>query len=232
MAPPRGNHTEARGTRPVDQIADEGWLIAVGEAVDDARLRRTAREQRAAQRVGFDGDVDDMLGVAEGSQAMLDRGQRMTGAFDHDIDLRMADERFPVVGHVRGFRLQRCIDGRGAEALAGPADAGEVRAGIRRRDVGDGRDVHTWRLWNLREVHRAELARADQADDERLAVGGPLAKLRVQAHGWIRYTCQAVTGFASADAGAPSRLRQSSGRHSIGVKSRCAMYSGRWNRRM
>src|SRR3982751_6686496 len=40
--------------------------------------------------------------------------------------------------------------------------------------VGDARQVHTGRVRDLREVHRAELAGADQADADGTAFGGAL----------------------------------------------------------
>jgi hypothetical protein len=42
------------------------------------------------------------------------------------------------------------------------------------REVGDRRQVHAGRARNLRQVHGAELAGADQADADRLAFGGAL----------------------------------------------------------
>jgi len=52
-----GNDLEARRAAPVDQLADQGRLVAVRERVDDSRLPRTQRQQRPGQCVGFDGMI-------------------------------------------------------------------------------------------------------------------------------------------------------------------------------
>ena len=104
VAAARGDDREAGGARPVDQVADQRRLVAEGEAVDDAGLGRLARQQRAAERVGLDRDVDDVLAVREAPRGVLDRGDRMAGALDDDVDRRMRDQRLPVVADVRACR--------------------------------------------------------------------------------------------------------------------------------
>ncbi len=81
---------EAAGARPVDQVADQRRLVAEGERIQHAGRRRTLRQQRTAEGIGLDRDVDHVLAVVEGAQAVLDRRDRMAGAFDDDVDLRMA----------------------------------------------------------------------------------------------------------------------------------------------
>src|SRR3546814_2295153 len=49
-----GDDRKAAGARPVDHLGDKRRLVAVGEAVDDARLGRLGREQRTCERVGLD----------------------------------------------------------------------------------------------------------------------------------------------------------------------------------
>ena len=182
VSAPRRDDAEAGGPRPVDEIADERRLIAEGEAVNDARLRGATREQWSAERVGFDRDVDHVLAVVKRGEAMLHGGERVSCTFDDDIDPRMRDERFPVVGDVRGSMRQCRIERCSAVALGDPPDAREVGPGIRRREVRDSDDVHAWRLRHLREIHRPELARPDHADDERPALSGAFTKLRIQTH--------------------------------------------------
>jgi hypothetical protein len=89
---------EARGARPVDQVADQRRLIAIGQAVDHARLGGALGEQRAAEGVGLDRHHDHALAVAEGLERVLDGGDRIAGRFDDDVDLGMADEGAPIVG--------------------------------------------------------------------------------------------------------------------------------------
>ena len=55
---------ESGGARPVHQVADQRRLVAVGQAVDHARLRCPLRQQRPAERVGLDRHVDHVLAVA------------------------------------------------------------------------------------------------------------------------------------------------------------------------
>ncbi len=72
-------HLEARGAGPVDQLADQRRLVAIGEAVDHAGRGRAAGEQRAAEGVGLDRHHHHALAVAEGFQRMLDGGDRIAG---------------------------------------------------------------------------------------------------------------------------------------------------------
>ena len=90
-----GDDAEARGARPIDEVADQRRLVAESEAVNDAGLGGLARQQRAAERVGFDGDVDDVLALTKRVQAMFHRGDRVAGAFDDDVDRGMR-ERAPA----------------------------------------------------------------------------------------------------------------------------------------
>src|SRR5262249_29610280 len=130
------NDTETCGARPVDEIADERGLVAEGETVDDARLRRLAGQERATERVCFDGDVDDVFAVAECFQAMLDCSDRITGAFDDNVDLRVCDQRLPVLAEMRRTARQSLVDRARCEALRLPADSLEVRTRLRRREIG------------------------------------------------------------------------------------------------
>ena len=77
---PGGDHRKTRRARPVDQLADQRRLIAVGQAVDHAGRLRLLREQRAAQSVGLHRHVDHVLAMGERSQAMLHRSGRIAGA--------------------------------------------------------------------------------------------------------------------------------------------------------
>ena len=84
MAASRGDDREAAGASPVDQVADQRRLVAVGEAVDDPGLARLAGQQWPAERVRLDGDVDDVLAIGERAEAVLDRRRRVAGALDDD----------------------------------------------------------------------------------------------------------------------------------------------------
>ena len=95
--------------RPIDELAYQRRLVAVGQAIDHAVARGLAGEQRAAKRVGFHGDVDHVLAVRESFQAMLHRGDRIARTFDDDVDAWMADKRLPVVANVRASLSERIV---------------------------------------------------------------------------------------------------------------------------
>jgi len=59
-------------------------------------------EQRPAKRVGLDRDHHDILAVPERRQRMLDRGRRIAGRLDDDVDPRVRNQRLPVFRNV-GF---------------------------------------------------------------------------------------------------------------------------------
>ncbi len=198
-----GDNGEARRARPVDEVADERGLVAVGQAVDNARLRRPAGEQRPAQRIGFDGDVDHVLALAERGHAVRDGGDRIAGAFDDDVDARVAQQRLPVVADMRRSVRKRSIDRACAAALGFPAHAGEIGLRRRRGQIGDGGNVHARRFGYLGEIHRAKLAGADQANGKGSALRGALAELGVKAH--VGRGLQAASSDRSAAAGVPSR---------------------------
>ena len=178
-----GHHREAAGAGPVDQVADHRRLVAVGQAVHHAGLGRTPRQQRAAERVGLHRDVDDMLALPDRGQDVVHRRHRGAGALDHDVDLRQRHQRLPVVGDPGAAFAQRGLCRRGGAALGRPAHARQVALRGGGVQVRDGHQVHARRARHLRQVHRAELAGADQAHPDRASLGGALLKLVVQAHG-------------------------------------------------
>jgi hypothetical protein len=69
-----------------------------------------------------------VLAVGEGLEAVVDRGDRVAGALDDDVDGRVRDERAPVLADVRAAILQRRLDRRRLRALGRPTHAHEVGA--------------------------------------------------------------------------------------------------------
>jgi hypothetical protein len=65
MAAAGRDDREAASARPIDQVANQRRLIAIGQAVDHTRIRRLLGEQRPAKRIRFHGHVDDVLARAE-----------------------------------------------------------------------------------------------------------------------------------------------------------------------
>src|SRR5438309_9773781 len=95
MASTGGDHTEASGARPIDEVANQCRLVSEGKAVNNACLRSFSGQQRTTERVGFDGHVDHILALAKCFQAMLDRRDWIAGAFHDDVDRGMSNERLP-----------------------------------------------------------------------------------------------------------------------------------------
>ena len=80
----------------------------------------------------------------------------------------------------------------------------------------------------LGQEHGAELARADQRHaDLDCPVAARAASNPAEIH---RHSPRTTPDRAYSAAASP--VRQSSGRQSIGAKSRWAIHSGRWNRRI
>ena len=74
-----------------------------------------------------------MLAVAKCGEAMLNGSDRIASALNDDLDLRMAYQRFPVVGKVRRSLRQRRIQRSRAVSLGFPAGALEIGPGTGRR---------------------------------------------------------------------------------------------------
>jgi hypothetical protein len=100
MTAPRCYNREAAGSGPIHKIADQGGLVTKGERVKNPRFGRSTRQERAAESVCFDGDIDDMFAVLEGQQAVVDRMDRRPCAFDNDVNGWVLNERAPVLANV------------------------------------------------------------------------------------------------------------------------------------
>ena len=81
----RGCDLEAAAPGPVDVFADQGRLVAPGEAVDHPCSCSFLSQQRPDQRIGLDVDHDDMMACSDGSPAMCDTGPGYAGGFDDDV---------------------------------------------------------------------------------------------------------------------------------------------------
>jgi hypothetical protein len=127
------------------------------------------RQQGTAEGIRLDRDHHQVLAVCESLERMLHRGHRIAGRLDDDVDLRVGDDLAPVLD-----------DGRRLHQLRRPAHALQVRLRVRRREVRDGHEPDAGRPRHLRQVHRRELARADQADAQRPVLA--LLELGVEVH--------------------------------------------------
>ncbi len=135
-----GDHLEAAGARPVDVLADQRRLVAPGEAVDDARGLRLARQQRTGERIRLDVDHDDVLAVRDRRERMADAGVGIAGRLDRSPRSRGARSpprhRPSTMGRGRSSARRQRL---GGELLRGPAGGAELRSRARDIEVGDGR---------------------------------------------------------------------------------------------
>ena len=95
-----GDHLEAAGARPIDHLADERRLVAVGQRIDQARRRRFARHERPGERIGFHVDHDHVPARLAGQARMAQAGAWIAGGFDHHVEPVGPDQRLGIVGNV------------------------------------------------------------------------------------------------------------------------------------
>ena len=138
-----GDHLEAAGARPVDVLADQRRLVAPGEAVDDARGLRLARQQRTGERIGLHIDHDDVLAVRDRRERMADAGGRNAGRLDDHLDLGARDQRLGIVRDMGAAGLERVAERRRGRTHPACQPA-VLELSLRARDVevGDADDVH------------------------------------------------------------------------------------------
>src|SRR3954452_11286710 len=123
--------------------------------------------------------------MLEGGERVIDRGDRIAGRLDDDVDLGMRHELAPVVAEVRRMVLERRLERRRRKHRRLPAHALEIGLGVGGCKVGDADEVDARRPRHLREVHGGELARAYQANAQRIFLS--LLEFGVKVHiGWKR----------------------------------------------
>ena len=175
MTPARRRHVEAAGPRPVDQIADQRRLVAIGQRIDDAGLARLLRQHRPGERIRLDIDHNDRLAVAARQQDMLHARRRIAGGVDHQIDRLLGEQRLDIVGNPCGAGAERRAEIGRPVALGRPADARQILPRPGRVQVCDGGDVDARRPDRLGQEHRGELAAADNPDPD-----GPVLRIALQ----------------------------------------------------
>ena len=123
------HHRKAAGAGPVHQVTDERGLVAKGQGIDTACFGCAPGENGATECVGLYRDIDHVLALFEGCQDVVDCGDGVSGALNHDIDLGVPDELLPVIGEVGLSAHNGLINGAGLCLLVGPADPGEIFSG-------------------------------------------------------------------------------------------------------
>ena len=159
-----GDDLKPDGAGPVDLLADQRRLVAVGHGIDDLHLGRLAGQQRAGQDVGFDIDHDHVAAAPEGGERMLDADLGDARGLDDDFQAAVFDQGQGVVGDESHALVERLGGGMAGDPLLRPA---RVQQGLFRRrgvQVGDADDVEARMMQGLAEKHGAELAGADHAD--------------------------------------------------------------------
>ena len=149
----RGEHAEAAGACPIDQLADQRRLIAIGQRIHNTGASRLLRQRDTCQHIGLDVDHHDMFALGDRASGVHDAGGSVAGRFHHNLDVRRPQHRRRVIGEARR-----------RDAFVVPADAPARLARTIGCQVGDRRDLDPGRGWHLREEHRAELAGTDQPD--------------------------------------------------------------------
>ena len=166
-----GDDLEAARPSPIDLLADQGRLVAVGHAVDGARGFGFACQQRAGQHVGFDVDHDDVFSFRDRLAGVRYAGGGVARGLHDDL-------------HVMGFHHLHRVVGKAGGGDAGfvPTHPAACLARPIRSEVGDRRDLQAGRRRHLRQEHRPELARADQSDTHWFAGFRPLLEQPVEVH--------------------------------------------------
>ena len=169
----RGDHLEPAGARPVDHLADQRRLVAVRQRVDDpglaralapAAVRPARRPRRSPSR------------CACGARSTRARGRcRPPASRWHRSRCRRPARRSSA-------RCRRTGAPSRSPHRPSPTrwSASLARAGLRSAIAVT---AHARRVPRLRQVHRAELAGADQADAERPAARFALLQQAMQVHG-------------------------------------------------
>jgi hypothetical protein len=175
-----GSNLKAAGPRPIDQLADERRLVAIGERIDDALRPRLLGEQRPGEHVGFDIDHDDMFFCGDRGAGMGNARGRDPGCFDDDLDVRMP-ARLRARRDEQGFRNPRRV----------PTDCSTSGASAVGVEIGDDRYLEARHRRHLSQKHRTELAGANEPDLHRFPSIGALLRQAVEAHDVPRYSAAA-----------------------------------------
>ena len=203
-----GDDLEAAGPGPVDQLADQRRLVAVGEGVDDAGL--PGGRGQHGDRPGRRPPRSPPPGACRRRSRRGRARRRPPGCRSPRPPRRRRPAR-AVVGRRRVKAVASIRAARPADLPAGPAGPLDV-------EVGDGGDLER-RVGHLGQEHRAELAGADEPHPDRPAGCRPFLRQAEEVH----------EPTPAVEARSP---RQSSASGSMGVKSRCAIHGARAKRRM
>ena len=143
---------------------------------------RALREQRPGERVGLDVHHHHVLAVLAASERVRDSRRGAAGRIDHDLGRRVRDGALGVVGDKCSPVALRLVEGARRAGRRGQPTRGERGARAVRREVRHRENLQSGRAPRLREVHRAELARADQRDAHGPLFGRAALQQAVEVH--------------------------------------------------
>ena len=158
---------EAAQARPLDELADQRGLIAVGERVDDAGRPGATGEQWPDERIRLHVDHHDVPAGLDRAQGMVDARRRIPRRLDHDLHARRGDQPVGVVGQPGRAVPVRVLRTAGGERRVRPAGRDQPFAHQARREIGDADDVDAGRAARLRQVERPEDTAADHRHADR-----------------------------------------------------------------
>ncbi len=139
--------------RPLDELADERRLVAIGERVHEARLARAPGKRRADEHVGLHGDHHHVLAVLERSERMACACPWRAGRLDDHV------------------ASSRAISSAASVPIGAPFGSPPSALEI---EIGHPRELEPFDMASLGREHRRELAGADHADAEWLRAAGEL----------------------------------------------------------
>ena len=178
-----GDDLEARRPRPIDHLRDQCRLVAVGERIDHAGLRRLPGEQRPGEAVGLDVDHHHVAPGGEAGAGVGDARGRVPGRVDDDIETVRPDKRKGIVADVGAAALHGLGEGEHASLVLLPSGAGERGIGAGGVEVRHGHHVKAGGPPGLGQEHGAELAGPDQSDAHGLSGARAFLKHPMKVHG-------------------------------------------------
>ena len=145
------DNLEPAGARPVDQLHDQGRLIAVGQGIGRCRPRPRGEPAAApASTSASHVDHDHVPAGGDAGQRVAHTGDRIAGRLDHHLGIAMAEH---------AVRVREHADRR--DLLIAPARPPQRGLRPLRRQIAHAHDPHPRGGAHLRQEHGGELARAD-----------------------------------------------------------------------
>ena len=177
------HNLEARDSPPIDEFGNQRRLVAIGERVQDPGLCGFAREKRSGQRVCLNIDHHDVALMLTAGKSVLNSRGRIARRLDDHLEAIRGDEGECVIRKERLAASESVADRLSLRAIRRGSDGDERASSAVEVEIRHPHDVQSRRPKRLRQEHRAEFARPNQTDADRLLGSGPLGQLQRHAHG-------------------------------------------------